>query len=174
MSWSSPPQMLGTQCRRPGSHAVDRRSGSLVAEREEAINLADARAHPRFKLFPEVAEEEYRAFLAAPIIYQKQLLGVIVVQQPSARQFSEGEEAFLMTLAAQLAMAIRGLKQKASVKEDQLQILFQGTPAPMVSPLPMLWCWAGRYHWSSRIKPQQISPMSLSASRQQSSVAVTP
>ncbi|MGI2854347.1 phosphoenolpyruvate--protein phosphotransferase [Shewanella algae] len=101
----------------------------LVAEREEAINLADARAHPRFKLFPEVAEEEYRAFLAAPIIYQKQLLGVIVVQQPSARQFSEGEEAFLMTLAAQLAMAIRGLKQKASVKEDQLQILFQGTPA---------------------------------------------
>lgn len=34
-----------------------------------------------------------------------------------------------MTLAAQLAMAIRGLKQKASVKEDQLQILFQGTPA---------------------------------------------
>ncbi|MBO2676109.1 phosphoenolpyruvate--protein phosphotransferase [Shewanella algae] len=101
----------------------------LVAEREEAINLADARAHPRFKLFPEVAEEEYRAFLAAPIIYQKQLLGVIVVQQPRARQFSEGEEAFLMTLAAQLAMAIRGLKQKASVKEDQLQILFQGTPA---------------------------------------------
>ncbi len=66
----------------------------LVAEREEAINLADARAHPRFKLFPEVAEEEYRAFLAAPIIYQKQLLGVIVVQQPSARQFSEGKKPF--------------------------------------------------------------------------------
>ncbi|MFQ6371343.1 phosphoenolpyruvate--protein phosphotransferase [Shewanella sp. YIC-542] len=101
----------------------------LVAEREEAINLADARQHPRFKLFPEAAEEEYRAFLAVPIIYQKQLLGVIVVQQAHSRQFSEGEEAFLMTLAAQLAMAIRGLKQKASVKSREKQILFQGTPA---------------------------------------------
>ncbi|MCL1073658.1 phosphoenolpyruvate--protein phosphotransferase [Shewanella dokdonensis] len=100
----------------------------LVAQREEAINLADARQHPRFKLFPEAAEEEYRAFLAVPIIYQKQLLGVIVVQQASARQFSEGEEAFLMTLAAQLAMAVRGLKQKASVKGREKQILFQGTP----------------------------------------------
>lgn len=94
MSWSSPPQMLGTQCRRPGSHAVDRRSGSLVAEREEAINLADARAHPRFKLFPEVAEEEYRAFLAAPIIYQKQLLGVIVVQQPVPVSSVKGKKPF--------------------------------------------------------------------------------
>ncbi|QSX30811.1 phosphoenolpyruvate--protein phosphotransferase [Shewanella cyperi] len=101
----------------------------LVAEREEAINLADARKHPRFKLFPEVAEEEYRAFLAAPIIYQKQVLGVIVVQQASARQFNEGEEAFLMTLAAQLAMAISGLKRRADVQGLEQQILFNGTCA---------------------------------------------
>lgn len=66
----------------------------LVAEREEAINLADARAHPRFKLFPEVAEEEYRAFLAAPIIYQKQLLGVIVVQQPVPVSSVKGKKPF--------------------------------------------------------------------------------
>ena len=101
----------------------------LVAQREEPVNLADARIHPRFKLFPEVAEEEYRAFLAVPIIYQKNVLGVLVVQQASARQFNEGEEAFLMTLAAQLAMAIRGLKQKADVNNHQQQVLFQGTSA---------------------------------------------
>jgi phosphotransferase system, enzyme I, PtsP len=101
----------------------------LVAEREEPINLADARVHPRFKLFPEVAEEEYRAFLAVPIIYQKHVLGVLVVQQANARLFSEGEEAFLMTLAAQLAMVIRGLRQKAEIKAHQQQILFQGTSA---------------------------------------------
>ncbi|GGI69475.1 phosphoenolpyruvate--protein phosphotransferase [Shewanella gelidii] len=101
----------------------------LVAQREEVVNLADARRHNRFKLFPEIAEEEYRAFLAAPIIYQKKALGVIVVQQDSARLFSGDEEAFLMTLAAQLAMALRGLKQKADVKEHQHQILFQGTSA---------------------------------------------
>lgn len=84
----------------------------LVAQREEAINLADAPSHPRFKLLPEVAEEAYNAFLAVPIVYQKTVIGVLVVQQMQARQFSEGEEAFLMTLAAQLAVAIKGLTNK--------------------------------------------------------------
>ncbi|WP_445946668.1 phosphoenolpyruvate--protein phosphotransferase [Shewanella sp.] len=101
----------------------------LAAEREEAINLADARLHPRFKLFPEVEEEEYRAFLAVPIIYQQQVLGVIVVQQADLRQFDEGEEAFLMTLAAQLAVVLRGLKNKAEVTNVQQQVVFKGTMA---------------------------------------------
>ena len=101
----------------------------LVATREEVLNLADARSHKRFKVFPQVVEDDYRAFLAAPIIYQKKVLGVIVVQQASTRLFSEHEEAFLMTLAAQLAMAVKGLKQKDKVKSHQQQILFQGTSA---------------------------------------------
>ncbi|GAA0788994.1 MULTISPECIES: phosphoenolpyruvate--protein phosphotransferase [Pseudomonadati] len=101
----------------------------LAAEREEAVNLADARVHPRFKLFPEVAEEEYRAFLAVPIIYQKMVVGVIVVQQPDARQFSEGEEAFLMTLAAQLAVVIRSLKNRAAITNVQDKVVFSGTTA---------------------------------------------
>ena len=101
----------------------------LVAEREEAINLADARIHPRFKLFPEAAEEEYRAFLAVPIIFQKQVVGVIVVQQPEARQFSENEEAFLMTLAAQLAVVVRSLKHKAAITNVQQQVVFSGETA---------------------------------------------
>ncbi|MCL1123118.1 phosphoenolpyruvate--protein phosphotransferase [Shewanella surugensis] len=98
----------------------------LVAQREEPINLADAHIHPRFKLLPEVAEEEYRAFLAAPIIYQKVVIGVIVVQQVEPRQFSEGEEAFLMTLAAQLAVAIRGLRHKATTGNNVSQQYYTG------------------------------------------------
>ncbi|WP_445773265.1 phosphoenolpyruvate--protein phosphotransferase [Shewanella sp.] len=101
----------------------------LVAQREEPINLADARIHPRFKLFPEAAEEEYRAFLAVPIIFQKLVVGVIVVQQPEARQFSESEEAFLMTLAAQLAVVVRSLKHKAAVTNVQHQVVFNGVTA---------------------------------------------
>ncbi|PMG43145.1 phosphoenolpyruvate--protein phosphotransferase [Shewanella sp. 10N.286.52.B9] len=101
----------------------------LAAEKEEAVNLADAKSHPRFKLFPEVEEEEYRAFLAVPIIFQKQVVGVIVVQQPQPRQFSENEEAFLMTLAAQLAVVVRNLKNKAAISNVQQQVVFKGTSA---------------------------------------------
>jgi len=101
----------------------------LVAEREEPINLADANQHPRFKRFVEAEEESFKAFLAVPIIYQKNVLGVLVVQQADTRQFDEGEEAFLMTLAAQLAMAIRHLKIKAEVKCSPDLLHFTGTSA---------------------------------------------
>ncbi|QYJ85316.1 phosphoenolpyruvate--protein phosphotransferase [Shewanella mesophila] len=101
----------------------------LVAEREEPINLADAPLHPRFKLFTEVAEEDFRAFLAVPIIYQKLILGVLVVQQADERQFSEAEEAFLMTLAAQLAVAVREQRKKAEVKSSPDQCYYSGTSA---------------------------------------------
>ena len=101
----------------------------LVAEREESINLADAPQHPRFKLFAEVAEEDFRAFLAVPIIYQKLILGVLVVQQADERQFSEAEEAFLMTLAAQLAVAVREQRKKAEVKSSPDQCYYSGTSA---------------------------------------------
>lgn len=101
----------------------------LVAEREESINLADAPLHPRFKLFTEVAEEDFRAFLAVPIIYQKLILGVLVVQQADERQFSEAEEAFLMTLAAQLAVAVREQRKKAEVKSLPEQRYYTGTSA---------------------------------------------
>ncbi|GIU41954.1 phosphoenolpyruvate--protein phosphotransferase [Shewanella sairae] len=101
----------------------------LVAQREEAVNLADASSHPRFKLLPEVVEEAYSAFLAVPIVYQKTVIGVLVVQQVKARQFSEGEEAFLMTLAAQLAVAIKGLTHRAQLSAGLQQRYYTGTQA---------------------------------------------
>jgi len=78
----------------------------LVGQREEPINLADVQSHPHFKYLPEVKEEEFRSFLGTPIIHQRRVLGVLVVQQKDQRQFNESEESFLVTLAAQLATVI--------------------------------------------------------------------
>ncbi len=78
----------------------------LIGQREEPINISDAPAHPRFKHYPEVKEENYHAFLGAPIIHQRRVLGVITLQQRKRRKFSEDEEAFLVTLATQLALEI--------------------------------------------------------------------
>ena len=78
----------------------------LIGQREEPLNISDARSHPRFKHYPEVKEEKYHAFLGAPIIHQRKVLGVLTLQQKSKRKFSEDEEAFLVTLAAQMALEI--------------------------------------------------------------------
>lgn len=78
----------------------------LVAEREEPVNLDDAARHPRFAYIPESGEGDYHAFLGAPVIHQRKVLGVLVVQQKTERKFDESDVAFLSTLAAQLSGAI--------------------------------------------------------------------
>lgn len=78
----------------------------LVAERAEPINLNNATVHPRFHPVPEIGEEAFHAFLGVPVIDHRQVLGVLVVQQRERRKFDESEEAFLVTLSAQLATVI--------------------------------------------------------------------
>ncbi len=75
----------------------------LVAQREEPINLENAQAHPRFRYFEATGEERYSSFLGVPIIHQRRMLGVLVVQQSDKRRYDESDEAFLVTMAAQLA-----------------------------------------------------------------------
>ena len=79
---------------------------SLVGSREEPLNIDNAPEHPRFQFLPETGEDPFMSFLGVPIIHHKRLLGVMVVQQRDSRQFDAGEEAFLVTMSAQLAGVI--------------------------------------------------------------------
>lgn len=78
----------------------------LVGLREEPINLEDAASHPKFLYIRETGEERFHSFLGVPIIHHRQILGVMVVQQKERRRFDEHEEAFLVTMSAQLAGVI--------------------------------------------------------------------
>jgi len=78
----------------------------MVAEREEPVNIEDAPSHPRYQFASETGEKPYHGFLGVPIIQHGTVLGVLVVRQRQRRRFAEDEEAFLVTLAAQLAGAI--------------------------------------------------------------------
>ncbi|KJZ12834.1 phosphoenolpyruvate-protein phosphotransferase [Marinomonas sp. S3726] len=79
---------------------------SLVGRRAEPVNLEDAHSHPSFHYLKGTGEERYQSFLGVPIIHHRQVLGVLVVQHEDKRRFDEGEEAFLITLSAQLAGVI--------------------------------------------------------------------
>ena len=88
-----------------GKVSMGREQGlvGLVAHKAEPLNLKHAETHPRFAYFPETGEEKFSAFLGSPIIHHRTVLGVLVVQQQQRRRFDESEEAFLVTIAAQLA-----------------------------------------------------------------------
>ncbi len=77
-----------------------------VAARAEPLNLEDVANHPDYRFMAGSGEEEFHSFLGAPIIHQRKVLGVLVVQQKQYRRFDESEEAFLVTMSAQLAGVI--------------------------------------------------------------------
>jgi phosphotransferase system enzyme I (PtsP) len=92
----------------------------LVAVREEPVNLENAEKHPDFCLLPGIGEEQYHAFLGVPIIHQREVLGVLVVQQTQRRRFDESDEAFLVTMSAQLAGVIAHAQVTGAVQEEAL------------------------------------------------------
>ncbi|MFQ3787873.1 phosphoenolpyruvate--protein phosphotransferase [Halomonas sp. A29] len=104
----------------------------LVAEREEPLNLEDAPSHPRFRYFEATGEERYSSFLGVPIIHQRRMLGVLVVQQAEKRRYDEEDEAFLITMGAQLAGVLAHALATGSLSRPALpggQALFTGVAA---------------------------------------------
>lgn len=112
----------------------------LVATREEPINIEAADAHPAFQYIPETGEERFSSFLGVPIIHHRRVLGVLVVQQRVKRRFDENEEAFLITLSAQLAGVIAhaestgDLRRLTANDSENQEIEYHGLPgAPGVA-----------------------------------------
>lgn len=79
---------------------------SMVARRAEPLNIANAATNPNYKHFPEASEEAFHGFLGVPIIQHRKVLGVLVIQSSKIQKFSDDDETFLITVAAQLAAAI--------------------------------------------------------------------
>jgi phosphotransferase system, enzyme I, PtsP len=77
----------------------------MVAEKAEPVRLDDALQHKKFVYFEGSGEELFPVFMGVPIISQRRVLGVLVVQR-QAVAFDNDDEAFLTTLATQLANAI--------------------------------------------------------------------
>jgi len=93
----------------------------LVGQREEPLNVANAKSHPHFKHSPEVKEDDLNAFLGTPIIHQRRVIGILSIQQKEARNFNENEEAFLVTLSAQLATVLANSDKQVSNVAHQAQ-----------------------------------------------------
>jgi phosphotransferase system, enzyme I, PtsP len=91
---------------------------SLVAEREEPLNIINAPDHPHYYQVPGAGEQHYSAFLGVPIQHRRHMLGVLIVEQEGQRQYDESEEAFLLTLATQLAGAIAQAQAMGSATFD--------------------------------------------------------
>jgi phosphotransferase system enzyme I (PtsP) len=96
-----------------------------IAERAEAMNLADASKHKNFILVQESGEIAFPILLGVPIIAHRDVLGVIAVQR-AENLFNEDEEAYLTTLAAQIATSIERAESKGRFSTEQTTHIIKG------------------------------------------------
>jgi phosphotransferase system enzyme I (PtsP) len=67
------------------------------------LNLADAPEHPAFSYRPETGEDPYHAFLGVPLLRGGRAIGVLVVQNRTARIYTDDEQEDLQIVAMVLA-----------------------------------------------------------------------
>ncbi|MCP4487156.1 MAG: phosphoenolpyruvate--protein phosphotransferase [Gammaproteobacteria bacterium] len=104
------PSFIGKVQRRFGEGLV-----GIVAQRSEPINLIKADTHKDFILVPDSGETEFPVYLGVPIVSHRKVLGVIAIQR-AENAFNEDDEAFVTTLAAQLATSIEHAESQGRFK----------------------------------------------------------
>ena len=114
------PEIIGKVKRKLGQGLV-----GTIAARAEAMNLINAPGHKKFMLVPDSGEVEFPILLGVPIIAHRDVLGVISVQR-AENAFNEDEEAYLTTLAAQLATSIERAESQGRFSTEQTTHVIKG------------------------------------------------
>jgi two-component sensor histidine kinase/putative methionine-R-sulfoxide reductase with GAF domain len=95
-------EMTRTPRMRPGEGIT----GVAAAERAPVMIPAQAHLDPRFKLFPNLPEDEYESILAVPILAREKLEGALNVRTREPREFTSAEIDLLVAIASQVAQTI--------------------------------------------------------------------
>ncbi|MCL4767211.1 MAG: phosphoenolpyruvate--protein phosphotransferase [Hyphomicrobiaceae bacterium] len=73
------------------------------AEMAVPVNEPDAKLHPAFSYRPETGEEIYHSLLAVPILRGGTVLGVLVIQNRTRREYTDEDVEVLLTTAMVVA-----------------------------------------------------------------------
>lgn len=92
--------------------------GAAIAERK-LINVGDVRKDPRYVM----VNPESRSEMVVPLIYKNRIIGVLDLEHTRTNYFNEEHERTLVTLAAQIAIAIMNarLYQRVARQEQRLE-----------------------------------------------------
>lgn len=81
-------------------------TGWVARERRLLAISREAFADPRFKLFTDLPEDTYEAFLSAPVVVRDRVAGVINVQHRDPHFHSGGEMELLTTVGEQIGCLV--------------------------------------------------------------------
>ncbi len=75
----------------------------LVVQRLDPVFVVRPAEHPRFKYFQASGEEIYSTFLGVPLVYQQQVLGVLVAQTVAETGLTSADIPLLQAVASQIS-----------------------------------------------------------------------
>ncbi len=91
-------------------------TGWVASSKKPVVIEKEAGKDPRFKFIPGLPEEKYQAFISYPILFRKELVGVINVQYKKPRKYSPTTLALMETISHQVGGAITNARLHKSVK----------------------------------------------------------
>ncbi len=111
--------------RTPRMRAGEGITGVAAAERVPVLIAEQAHLDPRFKLFPNLPEDEYESILAVPILARDTLEGALNVRTREPRAFTDAEIDLLVAIASQVAQTIEHarLYERAQRRVAELEAL---------------------------------------------------
>jgi len=98
-------------------------TGRAFATRMQAINVGRAREHPDNKHIPDINEENFESYLAAPITRGLVKIGVLVVQDTVPDYFRRRDEQALRAIASQIARIIENANSIIEMHKKGQEIL---------------------------------------------------
>src|SRR5688500_17769514 len=102
--------------RRPRMRPGEGITGTAAVERAPIAIASRAHLDPRFKLFPNLPEDEYESILAVPILAREKLEGALNVRTREPRDYTEAEMDLLVAIASQVAQTIEHAKLYAAAQ----------------------------------------------------------
>ncbi len=94
-------------------------TGWVARERRLVAISKEAFLDPRFKTFSELPEDQFEAFLSAPIIARNKVVGVINVQHRRPHVFTGEEMETLTTVGEQVGVLLNLARLEAKGAEDE-------------------------------------------------------
>ncbi|HBF13932.1 MAG TPA: phosphoenolpyruvate--protein phosphotransferase [Deltaproteobacteria bacterium] len=89
------------------------------------VSMSTGKRSKQFKYFPETGEEKFSSFLSVPLIYNRQPIGVLVVQNEKKVKFSSQAAHLLMTLAIPAISVVEKAKLLDSFVKISSRLDFQ-------------------------------------------------
>jgi uroporphyrinogen-III synthase len=97
-------------------------TGWVAEHREPVFVSRNAAADPRFKLFAELPEDRFEAFLSVPLVSRGRLVGVINLQNREACVYCEREIGLISTLGILVGAEIERARLESENSELAAQL----------------------------------------------------